>query len=68
MLKFDITELSEVDIREDIIWENQRRDPKAFGPPVFSAKYLHPQDDPPGSCDPAGVAKQRAEVAIEEVW
>ena len=67
MPNFDISELSEVDIREDIIWENQRRDPKAVGTAVFSTKCLHPCDDPPGSCDPTGAAQQRADVPVEEV-
>ena len=64
----DITALNEVDIREQVVWENQRRDPRSTNATVFAAKYLFASpDDPPAYCDPSGIAQDKLKVEIEEV-
>lgn len=56
----------EVDIREQVIWENQRRRAQVAGGSAFSAKHLL-SEDPPSSCDAYGRHEERGTLGIDEV-
>lgn len=61
-----MTGLAEVDIREQVVWENERRDPRSTNSKVYAAKHLF-KDDPPGNCDPNSDPQERSKVVIDEV-